>query len=140
MLIFGVDMLLDQEAQRLFSELVKYDYTQIKLSGEIVSVRIFDNGGKILLSTTVYTGNRFIPNSVRQCVSQRLQIGEGSIRTFLKIDEKEFKIWLHFLGVTSVLDCVKFKNLLEEFNWIAEEWREILEEHGKRDLIHVPRN
>ena len=131
-------MLIEQELQRLFTELVQFDRTEIELGGEVVTITTFDNGSKFLLSTPVFKGDDYIPQSVRRCLSEGLQISEVSIRSFPKIDEEQFVVYLHYLGVTSGLNPVKFKELLEEFAWIADEWRYILDEHGKRDLIHVP--
>jgi len=131
-------MLIEQEVQRLFTELVQYDRTQIELGGEVVTITTFDNGAKFLLSTPVFKGGSYIPQSVRHCLSKGLQIGDGSIRCFPKIEEEQFTVYLHYLGVTRGLNPDRFRELLEEFAWIADEWRYLLDEHGKRDLIHVP--
>lgn len=131
-------MLLDQELHRIFSDLAHHAEAVVEMGGQSITLQVFDHGTKILLTTPVFSGGQYIPQSVRHCVGEGFQIGDTSIRTFLKIDEQNFRVLLHYLGVLSTLNEARARALLEEFHWIAEEWRLILDERGRRDLIHVP--
>lgn len=131
-------MLLEQEVHRIFSDLAHHAEAEVQMGGASIILQVFDHGTKVLLTTPVFSGERYIPQSVRHCVSEGFQVGDPSIRTFLKIDEQQFRVLLHYLGVLSTMNEGRVRVLLEEFHWIAEEWRAILDERGRRDLIHVP--
>lgn len=131
-------MLLDHQVKQLFYDLIHHEAARIKMGRGEIFVRIFDDSSKMVLSTPVYSGDKFIPFNVRRCVTTHRPLEENSIPTFLKLDEQKYQVHLHYLGTVDSLNHQKFKKLLQEFHWIAEEWRDILDEHDRNDLIHVP--
>lgn len=132
-------MILEKDLKKLFQQLIHEEAAQIVLDGFDISVRIFDHASKLSLMTTVYNGGNFIPSSVRKSLSQKTFVKKelSSIKTTLSIDEKRYQINLHYLGGLENLNNQKFKELLEEFSFIADEWRLFLDEHDKNDLVHV---
>lgn len=131
-------MLVEKELQKIYQDLISHDQTQIFLSGSDVTVRVFDNSTKISLTTPVYFGGNYIPPSVRSGITKSPPFEKTqTINTTLTVDEDSYRIFLHYIGTTEVLNNTKFAYLLENFCYLAEEWRIYLDEHDKNDLIYV---
>lgn len=130
-------MIIEKELRKLLHRLIKDALAQITLGASEVSVYVYDNATKISLSTPIYFGSNFIPFSVRKCLSQKPTFERGYIKTFLYIDEPNFQISLNYVGSLEDLNKRMFVDLLEEFGWLADEWRIYLDEHDKNDLVHV---
>ena len=136
-LTVGFDMLAEKELKKICSRLFRDDVATFSLEGNDITIRIFEDASKLSLATQVYLGGNFIPNSVRKCILQKPFLEYGSMRTFLSVDERHFRIILHYLGGSEDVNKEKLKNLLEEFGYLAEAWRLFLDEHDKHDLVHV---
>lgn len=130
-------MIIEKELRKLFHQLIHDDVAEILLGGSHVTIRVFDQASKLSLSTSVYAGSNFIPVSVRKCLSEKAPFNPGPMKTSFSVDEPNFTIHLNYLGQVKEFNNQKFKDLLEEFSWQADEWRIFLDEHGKNDLIHV---
>lgn len=131
-------MIVQKDLKKLFHQLVREESAKISMGGYDVIIRILDKDTKLSLSTNVYFGGNFIPNSVRKCVTQKAPFGDtSSLKTFLSVDENNFQIYLNYLGTFEALNNDRFIQLLEEFSFQAGEWRFWLDEHDKNDLIHV---
>jgi hypothetical protein len=135
-------MIVEKELRKLLHQLVKEEIAQISLGNSLVKVHVFDNSTKIALSAHVYAGGNFIPKSVRNCTTLTPQFQKNHITTYLNIEEDSFSIYLNYVGGLDHLNKRMFVDLLEEFSWLADEWRVYLDEHDKHDLVHVhiPRN
>lgn len=135
-------MIIEKELRKLIHQLVKEDVAHITLGGSDVLVHTFDNSTKISLSTIVYFGGNFVPLSVRKCLSSKPAFENGHLKTTLALDEEHFQITLNYVGGLDHLNKRMFIDLLEEFSWVADEWRLYLDEHDKNDLVHVrvPKN
>lgn len=130
-------MLLEKDLKRLFHQLIHEDFAQISLGNSDITVRVLDGASKLTLTTPVYFGGNFIPKSVRSCLSQKSPFNQASIKTSLSVDENNFLVSLNYLGSLDNLNHKGFSDLLEEFTWLADEWRLFLDENDKNDLIHV---
>lgn len=131
-------MLLEKDLKKLFGQLLHNDVGVITLGNSDVKIRVFDNASKVSISSMVFSGGNFIPSSVRKSISHKAPFQDKStIKTSLSLDEDNFQVGLHYLGSLEHLDNRSFKEVLEEFGWLADEWRLYLEEHGKNDLIHI---
>lgn len=133
----GVVMLAQKELKRLFHQLLQNEIAQIELGGSNITIRFHADESKFSLSTPVYLGGNFIPKSVRKCLSHKTPFASENIKTFMTVDENSFRIDLNFIGTMENLSGEKFKELLEEFSWLADEWRLFLDDHDKNDIIHV---
>lgn len=130
-------MIVEKELRKLLHQLVKEEVAQITLGGSSVTVHVFDNSTKISLSSPVYFGGNFIPKSVRHSLTLTPAFQKGHIKTYFNVDETDFRISLNYVGGLDHLNKRMFIDLLEEFSWLADEWRLYLDEHDKNDLIHV---
>jgi hypothetical protein len=130
-------MSAENDFKRLFEELSTHESTVITLSTLPISVRVFDKGEKLALATAVYEGGNYIPQSVRRCLNKTTPLRPTSIKKFLNVDEGRYQISLNYLGQLDHLNDRRFRDLIEEFSFLAEEWRLFLDEHDKNDLVHV---
>jgi hypothetical protein len=130
-------MIIEKELRKLLHQLVKKEIAQISLGHSLVTVHVYDNATKIALSAIVYFGGNFIPKSVRKCLSHNPSFAKEHIKTQLQLDEQHFQIVINYVGGLEHLNKRMFVDLLEEFSWLADEWRIYLDEHDKNDLIHV---
>lgn len=131
-------MLAHKELQKVYQNLLSQNYAQLFINGSDITLTIFDDSSKISLTTPVYFGGNYIPNSVRVAIKKHPPFEKyQSIKTSLTINEDDFRIFLNYLDTTEALNNEKFTHLLEDFCHIAEEWRIYLEEHDKEDLIYI---
>ncbi|MCB1112744.1 MAG: hypothetical protein H7A37_03925 [Chlamydiales bacterium] len=128
-------MLLDSEMEKLFRTLLTKDSAQIYFCGSNLLICIIDNASKLSVTTPVYFGNDYIPKSVRQCTENTPPFHSDSIKTFVTIDGDQ--VTLRYLGKIDPLNNYKFRELLTEFCYMAEKWRDYLDEHDKKDLLRV---
>ncbi len=130
--------MLVAELRKLFEDLKKNEQSVLFLSEYDINVQIFIDSGKLLLTTPVYFGSNYIPGSVRNGIKKTPPFTKDRImRTSLKVDEKHFRIFLQYLGAVEVFNSEKFVHLIEDFHYLAEEWRIYLDEHDKNDLVHI---
>lgn len=130
-------MLVEKDIKKAFQDLEEGEAVSVPYDGASIQARLVDSSSKLYLSAAIYFGGNYIPQSVRRCLGKECPDTHPSIRTFMTIDEREFRIHLNYLGHAESLDRDQFKGLIAEFGWIAEKWRLYLDEHDKNDLIHV---
>jgi hypothetical protein len=131
-------MIVEKDLRKLIHQLLKEEVANISLGNSEILVHVFDNATKISLASTVYFGGNYIPKSVRLCLSHKPSFETTEhIKTYHTLDEDNFKISLNYLGGLDHLNKRMFIDLLEEFSWLADEWRLHLDEHDKNDLVHV---
>ena len=130
-------MLLEKDLQKLFHQLCHNDVAQVSLGNSEITVRVVDGASKLSLSTAVYSGSDFIPYSVRNCVLQKSTSRSHHIKTALRVDEENYKVSLNYLGSLETLNHRALVDTLKEFSLLADEWRLVLDENDKNDLIHV---
>lgn len=133
----GDVMIEEKQLKQIFRELVDHEWVEMNLQGNPVSIQILDNASKLMLTAPVYTGSNYIPKSVRKSISEAVPFDQHMIRTYMHVIEDQYKIILHYLGRVEDLNHNNFHQILEEFCFLAEEWREFLDRHDKNDLIHI---
>lgn len=130
-------MIIHKEIQKLFQDLSGKQSVSFNYDGAPLTMSVLDHGSQFLLSSSVYKGGNYIPASVRKCLTVKNAFPLAPLKTTLEVDEEHFEIFLHYQGAYSTLNQVRFHNLLEDFNLIADAWRLKLDENDKNDLIHV---
>lgn len=131
-------MVVDRELRHLVEHLIHGELSTIFVFGNPINVSLTDHETMVSLSAPVYEGGNYIPGSVRECLKVRAPFQSNLLKTFFKVDEDRFHISLNYSGTLDSLDQEGFKELLEEFGHLTEEWRLYLDDHDKRDLIYVP--
>ncbi len=130
-------MIAQKELNKIFSHLRKNPLAQIELDGSLITIQFHQNEGKFSLHTTVYLGGNYIPSSVRHCLKYKPPFDSAGIRTYLSILEDKFEIVLNYVGSLENLCGDHLRNILDEFGQLAEQWRNYLDDHDKKDIIHV---
>ena len=130
-------MLVEKEVQKVINQLAEGDPVRVSCNGSELMIRFVDESSKLLITALVYDGNNYIPMSVRKCLTHKLPFTSPSIPTFLTVDEPHYQINLNYLGRAQPLHHGDFKDLINDFGHLANEWHFYLNEHGKQDLIHV---
>lgn len=131
-------MIVKEELQKLIQSLLNKETSQISINGSDVNVRVVDDGAKLMLMTLVYTGGNYLPASVRQSIQQKPPFSSSLMQTNLIVNEERFEIYLRFVGSTDGLNIDAMRTLLEEFTWLADEWRLFLDEQDRNDRVRVP--
>lgn len=129
-------MILDSDIKKLFKHLHDRNSAQIRLMGSDIWVTT-DHHSNISLLTEVYFGGNFIPKSVRTCITTKPPFDRDAIPTSLSIDEEHFKIFLKFHEKMENLNQRMLIDVLEEFSYLADEWKLYLDEHDKNDLVYT---
>lgn len=130
-------MMLDNDIKNILQKLSTAEIVHVPIAGNDLSLRAFDNSSKLALSTSVYSGKDYIPKSVRKCISAKAPFANKSFNTYMTVDEHKYQIFLNYLGSFDYFDKKDFKVLLDDFSGLADKWRDYLDEHEKRDLIHI---
>ncbi len=130
-------MVLEKDIKDLLNHLLNHEMAQLDLNGSKITVEASHGAGRLSLSTPVYHGDNYVPPSVRLCLKPEYTGPASHIRTNLSLDEENYLISLHHMSSLQAIDNRNFVRLLEEFSWIAEEWRQILDDNDRRDLVHV---
>ncbi len=131
-------MILEKEISKLLSDLASNERSQVCLNGCVVSVNVEDQGKTLLLTTPVYYGGNYIPKSVRSSLKQKAPFDQLRISTSLEIDEDNFSVSLKYRGEMAPVGYNGIVDLLEDFSWLAEKWRDYLDEKDRNDLVYVP--
>lgn len=130
-------MLAETDLKRLFHKLIHQFSAKIHFAGSEIHVSFYDHASKVQLSTPVYLGTNYIPTSVRSCITQRPPFDNSLIRTNFTIDEDNYRILLNYTGALNRSDAEIFEDLVEKFGCLADEWRVLLDEKDKNDLIYI---
>ncbi len=133
-------MIVEKELKKLVLDLSQKNRAEIDLSGFAIIIETYESNSWVSISTTVYFGGDYIPPSVRKCVSEKPLFLRGALGADLKIFEETFQIKLSYLGQLDCVDCPKFFQALEDFRWLAEQWRDYLDEHDNNDLVYIYKN
>ncbi len=123
--------------QKILQELECLDHSSLSYHGYDIYISMVKPKKQILLKTQVYYGGNYIPDSVRKSASKKPIFDQSWIYTFTSIDEKKYGVHLNYKGNAAGLNSMKFKQVLEEFCWLADEWRLLLDEDDRNDLVYI---
>ena len=130
-------MVINKNINEIIHQVIEKNIAHIEVDGTSIMVRVFD-GSKLSLSAPVYQGSNYIPKSVRHSISEKHPpIPRSQHKTFLTVEENDYKVDLNYLGNFVSYDQIHFRDLLEEFSCLVNEWRLYLDENDKNDLIHI---
>lgn len=130
-------MLVEKEFKKIFKQLTEEDPIFLIYEGSPLFIQLIDQSSKLLITASVYKGDNYIPFSVRKCLSCKLLHVSSPVATFLTVNELNYEVNLNYLGKASSLDYFHFKEIVDELSYLAEKWRNYLDEHDKHDLIYA---
>lgn len=129
-------MVNKDQIDQIVEQLIKKQYVECIINGELLVLRFSEGFNKLVISTSVFDGGNYIPDSVRRGVNAKSVFPQCNIRTFFTLDEKKFQVVLNF-STDMDKGFGEFSDWVHEFLWMANEWRFILERYGKEDLVFV---
>lgn len=130
-------MLAEKELKKIVAELSHENCVKVLFDGIEVTINHVDgNPHKGSISACVYFGGNFIPQGVRNSLTKSINFKNPHLYTYLSIDEETFSVFLNYGGSWS-LEEGALNHLLDEFCWIANEWRLYLDEQDRNDLVYV---
>jgi hypothetical protein len=121
----------------MISRLSHHRTVELSMNGFVIMTQLAPLGNVLSLRTVVYQGYDYIPPSVRLCLNSTFMGPISPLRVQLDLNEETFEIALAFSDPMRKITEEALLALLEEYTWLAEEWRRILDDHDKRDLVHV---
>lgn len=122
----------------LVDHLIRRGRVEIPSNGSRILVEFSARSELLSFQSKVYQGEDYIPPSVRLCLAPSFRGPASNLLTSLLLNEDTFSVSLHFSDRLPQLTHDVLLTLVEEFGWLAEEWRRVLDDHDKRDLVHVP--
>jgi len=128
-------MLPESEIEEIVFQLFMNLETNIVVDGEHLSMSLSKDMKRLKLSTVIFRGDNFIPLSIRRALRAETIFNISLISTTFSIDEATHEISLTFTQNLDESGLEDFDEWLEDYFWIAREWRFILEKYGKEDLV-----
>lgn len=83
--------------------------------------------------TKVYSGDGYLPSSVRSCVSSGGMLRWQHRGAYLKLAPDSHSVYLFEEIEMEEGKYIPFKHHLSDFSTVATEWKEILQEFAERD-------
>ena len=91
----------------------------------------------LILYTKVFSGDGFLPNSVRSCVSSSGGLHWQQSGAYLKLDLSSNSVYLFEETALEEGKYIPFRHHLNDFSTVAAEWKEILQEFAENDCSSV---
>ncbi len=128
-------MLSGNDIEELVFQLFMNLETNLVVDGEHLRIRLSNDMKQLKLSTVIFRGDNFIPLSIRRALRAKTIFNISLISTTFSIDEGNHEISLNFSQDLDKSGLENFEEWLEDYFWIAREWRFLLDKYGKEDLV-----
>lgn len=129
--------MIQNTLMKVIHELHHTQHAEIEIDGFRISMSFIEDGNRVYFTTPVYYGDNYIPKSVRKCLTEQIPFAQNEIKVFFTVDEEQCRIDLNHIDYEEVIQKDKLPQLLSTFAWMAEQWRNLLEENDRHDLIHI---
>jgi hypothetical protein len=117
-----------------FGRLLEEGRRVVTLCGFDLTAKLFGEGEQVYLSTSVRIPQE-VTSAIRDLVREGATVEGAQLDAFLRLDEKEGIIYLDYLGPMTAESGVEYIHLLQEFIWIANEWRYRLDLKDRQDRM-----
>ena len=106
------------------------------VQGSVIFIESKPTQKKWSLATRVFSGDGFLPQSVKECVSSSGTLHWQEKGASLRIDPSSDSVFL-VQEIDQAGKYVPFRYLMRDFADVANEWREILEDFAERDHTSI---
>lgn len=120
----------------LFQKLAKAGCVSHKLGGETYAFEL-TRKGVLQMTTTVFHSEGYLPPSIAEAVEN---VGKGRELPEgykLHLEADDHLVTLSFNTSKPNQDFSTFRDQLNEFFHVADDWRERLNGYGRQDLVYV---
>lgn len=104
---------------------------------EVIFFEATERKNHFVLFTKVYSGDGFLPSSVRSCVSSSGVLKWQHSGAYLKLDPITHSVYVFQEIEMEEGKYIPFKHHLSDFCKVAGEWREILQDFAERDCSSI---
>ncbi len=130
-------MFKDQiDLNNFYKNLINNKFVNYTYETVTIQLALVEDGQSIVLTALIYSGDGYIPPSVRDSINKEVATKQISF----VIDEKTHQIYLrHLQNIFSwqLLNQQEFFSILETFSESVEKWRLLLDQKDRNDLIYV---
>lgn len=117
----------------VMSQLAGNRKARVVIQGEVVFFEATDKKNRLTLYTKVYSGDGYLPPSVRSCVSSSGVLRWQCNGAYLKLDPIAHCVYLFQEVEMEENKYIPFRRHMAEFSQVSSEWREILRDFADRD-------
>ena len=123
----------------VMSQLAGKRKARVVIDGEVIFFESSEKRNHLTLYTKVFSGDGYLPNNVRSCVSSSGLLRWQQSGAYLKLDPFTHSVYLFQDIQMEEGKYIPFKHHLSDFSMVATEWREILLDFAEKDYssIHV---
>lgn len=133
-------MLIKEGLEKFILNLVAIGRATVDYGNSKLHVEFDREQKQVRLSTQVYFGGNYIPQSVRGALLLSPPFSIREIATSFFVNEEAFTIDLQHIAKGISLFPREISSLVENFIFLAESWKTLLEEEDEKDRIYIPRN
>ncbi len=106
------------------------------VQGSVIFIESKPTEKKWALATRVFSGDGFLPQSVKECISSSGTLRWQQRGANLQVDPASSSVYL-VQEIDQAGKYVPFRYLMRDFAEVANEWREILEDFAERDHTSI---
>ncbi len=123
----------------VMSQLAGKRKARIVIDGEVIFFEASERKNHLTLYTKVYSGDGYLPNNVRSCVSSSGLFRWQQSGAYLKLDPFTYSVYLFQEVQMEEGKYIPFRHHFSDFLLVARQWREILLDFEQKDYssIHV---
>jgi hypothetical protein len=121
----------------VMSQLAGKKKARIVVQGNVIFFEASEKKNHLKLYTKVYSGDGYLPKSVRSCVSSSGVLRWQRGGAYIKLDHQTHSVFLIEEVEMEQGKYIPFKNLLSDFSLVAAEWKEILQEFAEKDYTQA---
>jgi hypothetical protein len=119
----------------VMSQLAGKKKARVVIQGLVIFFEPSHKQNHWVLSTQIFSGEGYLPSSVRSCVSSGGMLRWQHRGAYLKLDPKTHSVHLIEEIQMEENQYIPFKSYLNEFLSVATEWKDILHELADRDSV-----
>jgi hypothetical protein len=123
---------------RVMSQLAGKRKARVVIEGHVIFFEPSIKKNHLKLSTKVFSGDGYLPPTVRSCVSSRGQLRWQHRGAHLELNSETHSIFLIEEIEMEKDKYIPFRAHLTDFSLVAAEWREILQELSEKDCSFLP--
>lgn len=121
----------------VMSQLASKRKARMLIHGETVFFTASEKPNHFTLYTKIYSGEGYLPNEIRSCVSSSGLLRWEQSGAYLKLDPLTYSVYLFQEAQMEEGKYIPFKSLLSDFSSVAAEWREILRDFAAKDSSKI---
>ncbi len=119
----------------VMSQLATKRKARVVMEGEVVFFELSEKKHHCTLYTKVFSGNGYLPNSVRSCVSSSGLLRWQQSGAYLKLDPITSSVYLFQEVQMEEGKYIPFRRHLNDFSYVACQWREILFDFAQKECV-----